>query len=104
MAGIGWNCGALRRFIDGNHRPEDRLRTAGRLLKLGEQFGHQRLEVACTRALRFDDPAYVTIKRILKQGLDAEEIPSIQPAPPAHVFVRPASELVESLVGGAPWK
>jgi transposase len=97
---------AVRQVVDGllDHRPEDRLRTAGRLLKLGELFGHQRLEAACTRALRFDDPSYVTIKRILTQGLDAEDLPSIQPAPPAHVFVRPAAELVGNLAGGASWK
>jgi transposase len=97
---------ASRQVVDAllDHRPEDRLRTAGRLLKLVEKFGHQRLEAACARALRFDDPAYVTIKRILKQGLDAEELPSIQPAPPAHIFVRPAAELVGNLVGGATWK
>jgi hypothetical protein len=38
---------------------------AGRLLKLGERFGPERLEAACARALRFDDPAYITIKHIL---------------------------------------
>jgi len=41
-----------------DHRPEDRLRTAGRLLKLSESFSPQRLEAACSRALRFDEPTY----------------------------------------------
>jgi transposase len=92
----------IDRLLD--HRPEDRLRTAGRLLRLGEKYGSERLEAACTRALRFDDPGYMTIKRILKQGLEAEELPSTQPAPPAHLFVRPAAELIRNLVGGAAWK
>ncbi len=84
-----------------NHRPEDRLRMAGRLLKLSARFGPQRLEAACARALRFDDLAYMTIKRILEQKLDAEELPSTDPAPPARTFARTAAELVgHLLVGG----
>jgi transposase len=87
-----------------DHRPEDRLRTAGRVLKLGEQFGSRRLEAACTRALRFDDPAYTTIKRILQQGLEAEELPATAPAPPASIFARAAADLVGHLLGAASWK
>lgn len=86
------------------HRPEDRLRTAGRLLRLGDRFTPERLEAACARALRFDDPAYKTIKRILEQGLDAEESPAAKPLPPAMAFARSASELVGRLTGGAVWK
>ena len=89
------------RFLD--HRPEDRLRTAGRLLRLAEKFDPQRLEAACARALRFDDPAYVTIKSILDQGLDLEEQPATKPAPPARVFVRTRAELIGHLLGGISW-
>lgn len=97
---------APREVVDGllDHRPEDRLRTAGRLLRLGERFGSQRLEAACARALRFDDPAYVTIKHILEQGLDAEELPVAEPVPLALTFVRTAAEWVGHLVGGAAWR
>jgi len=90
------------RLLD--HRPEDRLRTAGRLLRLAQRFSPERLETACARALRFDDPAYTTIKRILEQGLDAEELPSTAPPPAALAFVRSAAELVGHLVGGDAWK
>ncbi len=78
---------ATQEVVDGllDHRPEDRLRTAGRLLRLGDRFGPQRLEAACGRALRFNDPAYLTIKRILEQGLDVEEVSAIAP-PPAMTF------------------
>jgi transposase len=97
---------ATREVVDGllNHRPEDRLRTAGRLLRLSERFGPERLEAACARALRFGDPAYMTVKRILEQGLDAERLPSTQLPPPAMTFVRSATELVGHLVGGASWR
>jgi hypothetical protein len=87
-----------------NPRPEDRLRMAGRLLKLSERFGPERLEAASARAIRFDDPVYMTIKRILEQRLEAEELPSTEPAPPAVAFVRTAAELVGHLVGGALWR
>jgi transposase len=97
---------ATREVVDRllDHRPEDRLRTTGRLLRLGDRFGSARLEAACTRALRFDDPSYMTIKRILTQGLDAEELP-VTPSPsPATAFVRTATELVGHLLGGVSWK
>jgi transposase len=91
------------RLLD--HRPEDRLRTAGRLLRLADRFGQERLEAACARALRFDDPSYMTIKHILEQGLDAEGLPdTTKPLPPAMTFVRTAEELVGHLMGGVSWR
>jgi transposase len=87
-----------------NHRPEDRLSTAGRLLRLSEKYGPRRLEAACARALRFEDPAYITVKRILKQGLDREETPPTEAAPPALTFVRSAAELVGNLMGELSWR
>jgi hypothetical protein len=55
--------------------------------------------------LRFDDPAYMTIKRILEQGLDAEELPGPADSPPsAMTFARKAEELVGHLMGGASWR
>jgi transposase len=97
---------ATRQVVEGmlDHRPEDRLRTAGRLLGLGVKYDPERLEAACTRALRFDDTAYMTIKRILIQGSDREEMPSTKPAPPALTFVRSATELVGNMMGAVSWK
>jgi transposase len=87
-----------------DHRPEDRLRTAGRVLRLGDRFEPERLEAACARALRFGDPAYLTIKRILEQGLDAESLPPVASPPAATTFARPVSELMGRLLGGVSWK
>lgn len=81
----------------------DRLNTVGRLLKLRDRFGDQRLEAACRRALHFDDRAYKTVKRILTQGLENEPLPEIVTAPEATAFVRPAEELVGHLAGGDRW-
>jgi transposase len=82
----------------------DRLPTVGRLLRLRTRFGDDRLEAACQRALRFDDPTYQTIKRILTEGLD-EVVPDA-PSPPrstARAFVRGVADLVGSALGGVAW-
>lgn len=85
-------------------RVVNRLRTAGRLLKLREQYGDQRLEAACGKALQYDEPAYTTVKRILTGGL-ASAPPVGQPTMlrPAHTFARTATELLGHLFGGAAW-
>jgi len=97
---------ATRQVVDAllDHRPEDRLRTAGRLLRLRDRFGPERLEAACARALRFDDTRYLTIKRILEQELDLEEPAASDSPPQALTFARPPAELVGHLVGGESWK
>lgn len=81
----------------------DRLYTAGRLLRLRETCGDERLEAACQRALAYEDPAYMTVKRILSTGLDQEDVPPEHlPAPPATTFVRTVIDLVGNL-GGLSW-
>jgi transposase len=81
----------------------DRLPTAGRLLRLRERFGAERLEAACRRALHFEDPAYKTVRRILKQGLENEALPAPVSSPEAACFVRSAEELVGDLLEGVSW-
>jgi hypothetical protein len=78
----------------------DRLPIAGRLLRLRERFGDQRLEAACRRALSIGDPAYTTVKRILTRGLEEAEPRPAAPRSQAQTFVRSAAELVGHLVGG----
>jgi len=82
----------------------NRLRTAGRLLKLRESYGDQRLEAACVKALHYDEPVYTTVKRILAGNL--ETVPtSVAPMTlqPARTFVRTASELLDHLFRGTAW-
>lgn len=78
----------------------DRLPTVGRLLRLRERFGDARLENACARALAFGDPAYVTVKRILRLGLESASMPCVVRLPSATTFVRSTDELVGHLLGG----
>ena len=80
----------------------DRRRTVLRLLRLREQYGDERLERACERALRFEAASYLTVKHILQQELDQEEQRAVKLAP-ARRFVRGAGELLGHLFGGAQW-
>ena len=96
---------ATRQVVDALLSDEviDRRRTALRLLTLRERYGEERLEAACARALRFDTPTYITVKRILQEELDCEALPAVAPVVPARTFVRSASELLGHLFGGATW-
>jgi hypothetical protein len=46
----------------------------------------------------------MTIKRILEQGLDREELPGEDSLPTALTFARSPTDLVGHLAGGALWK
>jgi transposase len=81
----------------------DRLYTVGRLLKLRQKYGIERLEAACQRALAFDDPTYRTVQHILKEGLENQPLPVMFPAPIATTFARSSEELVGHLPGGEAW-
>jgi transposase len=73
----------------------DPLPKVRRLLALAQTYGPQRLEAACARALAHDDPAYLTIKRILKEGLDEPSNPAPTYAvAPAAIFVRPVVDVL----------
>jgi transposase len=81
----------------------DRVHQAGRLVRLGEKYGCQRLNDACRRALDFGDPAYKTVKGILKQNLDQADRPAPIQLPPAQTFSRQPDELVGALAEVQPW-
>jgi hypothetical protein len=73
------------------------------LLRLGEKYGTQRLEAACQRALDYGDPAYKTVKNILKHNLDQQEAPIPVQLAPALTFSRQTQELVGGLVEVERW-
>jgi hypothetical protein len=68
---IGPACRALVETLF-SHRVLDHLRAAQGLLRLGESFGRNRLEAACSRALNFGAPTYRTVKQILTHGFDQQ--------------------------------
>jgi hypothetical protein len=81
----------------------DRVHQAGRLLRLSEKYGNQRLNAACQRALDYGDPAYKTVKGILKQNLDQEDPPIPVQIPSARTFSRQPEELVGALAEVPTW-
>jgi len=92
----------VRHLLD--DRVVDPLPKARRLLHLAERCGPARLEAACARALAHQDPAYLTIKRILKQGLESAPDPAVGQPVPASAFVRPVVDLVgPALQAVTPW-
>jgi hypothetical protein len=86
------------------HRPEDRLRSAGRLVRLAQRTSPERLERACARARTFGVSDYPSIKHILERGLDdiAPEPGPVEAGTPPRVytFARQAGEFAASLRGG----
>lgn len=83
----------------------DKMRTAGRLVRLVERYSAARVEAACARALRFSDPNYATVKRILHQGLDKAEEAPVNPPDPYEdfVFARSVEEMFGASMGEMTW-
>jgi transposase len=70
-----------------SERVSDHLRAVHALLRLGGEYGPERLEAACKRAVHFGRPQYVNVKSILKAGLDSEPLPGqVEPTPKARAF------------------
>lgn len=66
---VGPDCQRLvEQLLD--DRVVERLPSVKSLLRLEQRYGRVRLEAACRRALRFEDPHYRTVKTILSRGLD----------------------------------
>jgi transposase len=82
----------------------DRIHQAGRLLRLNEKYGCHRLNRACQRSLEYADPAYKTVKGILKQNLDQENLSNLIQIPPVFTFSRQPDELVGALAEVPAWK
>jgi transposase len=55
------------------------------VLRLAKVYGHQRLELACARALHFRTPSYRSLKAILEQHLEAEPLEELQASPTSSV-------------------
>jgi transposase len=94
-----------------DYRPIDRLRTAGRIVRLAARYPAARVERACARAEYFGETDYRVIRRILVDGRETDPMPQAAPAAAAtaalpaapsrsFIFVRQASEFVAGLLGG----
>ena len=87
---------AVNQLLD--ERPLDQLRNVRKVLRLAQTYTPLRLEQACARALRFETVNYVSVKQILQNGLEVEDLPLAIPAPEWPRFARTPREL---LAGGA---
>ena len=89
---IGPKCGALVRWqMEHRPHPEQGYRACLGLKRLARQFGHDRLEAACARALAIGSPTYRSVASILSAGLDRHTPPTEAPtvkALPLHENVR----------------
>ncbi|MGH7860849.1 MAG: IS21 family transposase [Candidatus Dormibacteraceae bacterium] len=92
------------------HRPEDRLRSAGRLVRLAGSVGPERLERACVRAQAYGGNDYPTVKRILAANLDEDPPPAAASAADGvgrptgaltFTFARPADEYALGFLGAS---
>jgi len=95
---IGTDCLALVEILFSD-RVLDHLRAVQGVIQLSDQYGAQRVESACTRALAFGAPQFRTVKQILKQGLDqqpacAERVELEAPYLGAGRFSRHVSDLL----------
>jgi transposase len=70
--------------------PQQGFRSCLGILRLGERYGHDRLEAACARALRLNACRYQSIESMLQRGLDRQALPEQQrlDLPAAHDHLR----------------
>jgi transposase len=62
-------------IIKSREHPQQGYRPCLGLLRLGDQFGHERLEAACARALALNAPSYRSVRSILEKELDRKPLP-----------------------------
>ena len=60
------------RIMEQKPHPEQGYRACLGLIRLGDRYGKERLEAACTRALYYNTISYKSVKSILKHGLDGK--------------------------------
>ena len=87
--------------IMGRHvHPQQGFRSCLGVMRLGQEFGPERLEAACRRALAIRSPTYKSIQSILKSKLDQVAFPGIpstnspshRPSPAKPSLKRPDPE------------
>jgi len=88
---IGVGCAALVRWqMEHRPHPEQGYRACLGLQRLARQYGHERLEAACTRAMSIRSPTYRSVNAILVSGTDRQPLPAkpTQTSLPLHDNVR----------------
>lgn len=80
----------IQSMIDARPHPEQAYRACLGVMRLGKNYGAERLEKAAARALAIGSLSYKSIESILKNGLDQVALPavSVPSQPIAHTNVR----------------
>lgn len=72
-AAIGPRCAVLvERLLHQRRHPQQAYRSCLGVLSLGQQYGVERLEAACARALKYSAVSWKSVQAILKNGLDLQ--------------------------------
>jgi len=68
-------------IMHSRRHPEQGYRSCLGILRLGKHYGDERLELACRRAVEYEEYRYKYIRTILEKGLDKQnaELPDTQP-------------------------
>jgi transposase len=80
------------RILESRPHPQQGYRSCLGVMRLGKQYGNERLEAACQRALATGACSYKSVASILKSRLDQQPLPSPPVATPAiaHENIRGA--------------
>jgi transposase len=79
----------VKQIMERRPHPEQGFRSCLGIIRLGRRYGHERLEVACTRALFIKAYSYKSVESILKNNLDGRELPEQSPGLPiVHENIR----------------
>ncbi len=77
------------------------LRKSHAILRLGEEYGNERLEEACLRAITFDNYSHKSLKQILAKGLDKKDTKTFSTKKAANAsdfaYLRPASDYTSTM-------
>jgi hypothetical protein len=83
--------------------PEQGYRRCVGLISLSKQYGADRVELACRRALAFQAISYQSVKLILKNNLDSAALPeqALETPPLLHENIRGAAYYASEGLNGA---
>jgi transposase len=68
----------IQQVLQQRQHPQQGYRSCLGILRLGKEFGAERLEAACARALLLGTCRYQSLQSILRQGLDQQHLPQQQ--------------------------
>lgn len=73
--------GVVERILADRPHPEQGYRSCMALIRTAKQYGHERTEAACKRALAIGAPTRKSVEAILKRGLDRAPLDDSDAAP-----------------------